>query len=68
MILLFLFLTLPLFAFAYLDPGTGSFIIHVIVGGLVGIAYWARLSWRSVTTVVKSIVAKFNGKNIQRDR
>ena len=45
LLLLFGFFT-PLFAFAYLDPGTGSFIIHIIVGGLVGISYGVRVFWR----------------------
>ena len=33
---------------AYLDPGTGSFLIQLLIGGLVGVlvllkAYWAKI-------------------------
>jgi hypothetical protein len=33
---------------AYLDPGTGSFLVQLLIGGLVGIlvilkAYWAKI-------------------------
>lgn len=50
---------LPLSAFAYLDPGTGSFIIHIIVGGLVGIIYWARISWRKIVSAGRILFSKF---------
>ena len=38
----------PFIAYAYLDPGTGSFIIHVIVGGIVGVSYAIRVFWRNI--------------------
>lgn len=44
--------------FAYLDPGTGSFIIHIIVGGLVGVAYWARVSWRKISVIAIAVISK----------
>ncbi len=59
LLLLFGFFT-PLFAFAYLDPGTGSFIIHIIVGGLVGISYGVRVFWRQIKTVSSRIYSKIN--------
>jgi len=47
-VLAFVFLTLPLSAHAYLDPGTGSVLLQVILGGAaaVGVAlklYWGRI-------------------------
>lgn len=44
----FFTLLTPHFTFAYLDPGTGSFIIHIIVGGIVGISYGVRVFWRNI--------------------
>lgn len=32
-------------AFAYLDPGTGSMIIQLVLGGLVGLAAIGKLYW-----------------------
>ena len=37
----------------YLDPGTGSFIIQMLLAGLLGIAVAVRIYW-------KKIVAFFN--------
>lgn len=30
---------------AYLDPGSGSFIIQLLIAGLVGAAFFLRSSW-----------------------
>ena len=39
------FMFAPFSAFAYLDPGTASMIVHAIVWGIVGIAYGIRVFW-----------------------
>lgn len=59
------FIVIPLSAFAYLDPGTGSFIIHIIVGGLIGITYWARISWRKITAAGSILFSKFRSHRDQ---
>jgi len=45
--LMFAFITAPP-AYAYLDPGSGSFIVQILLAGLMGAAlmtkiYWARI-------------------------
>jgi hypothetical protein len=35
-------------ALAYLDPGTGSMFIQLILGGLAGIAVMGRLAWTHI--------------------
>ncbi|QRN82428.1 hypothetical protein JR338_08295 [Chloroflexota bacterium] len=40
---------------AYLDPGSGSFIIQMLLAGLLGIGVGVRIYW-------KKIVAFFNKK------
>lgn len=40
----------PIQAHAYLDPGTWSFIAHVVVGLLVGVSYAVRVFWRNIKT------------------
>jgi hypothetical protein len=35
--------------FAYLDPGTGSMVLQVIVGGLAAVGVAGRYYWRRIT-------------------
>ncbi|HEX2044171.1 MAG TPA: hypothetical protein VHF23_00935 [Gaiellaceae bacterium] len=39
--------------FAYLDPGTGSMLLQVIVGGAAAVAVTAKLYWRRVRDFVR---------------
>lgn len=47
-IFVFLVLIFPIRADAYLDPGTGSFIIQIIVGVLIGASAAVRIYWRKI--------------------
>jgi hypothetical protein len=38
-------LTAPTPALAYLDPGTGSILLQVIIGGVAGVGVVAKLYW-----------------------
>lgn len=35
-------------AHAYLDPGSGSFLIQLVIAGLVGAAFILRSSWGKI--------------------
>jgi hypothetical protein len=35
-------------AYAYLDPGTGSIILQVLLGGIAGLALVGRLYWHKL--------------------
>jgi len=35
-------------AYAYLDPGTGSMILQVLLGGVAGLALVGRLYWHKL--------------------
>ena len=37
-------------AAAYLDPGSGSLIFQVVVGGAMAIALSVKIFWRRITT------------------
>jgi hypothetical protein len=39
-------------AHAYLDPGTGSMILQVILGGVAGIALAGKFYWRRFLVVI----------------
>ena len=38
-------LFLPVSAFAYLDPGTGSMLLQVILGGIAAVGVALKLFW-----------------------
>ncbi|MBA3324481.1 MAG: hypothetical protein H0T41_04150 [Rhodobacteraceae bacterium] len=39
-------------AHAYLDPGTGSMILQVLLGGVAGVALAGKLYWHRLLTMV----------------
>jgi hypothetical protein len=39
-------------AYAYLDPGTGSMILQVILGGAAGVALAGKLYWRKFLEMI----------------
>ena len=57
---LFVFLSLvaPQPAHAYLDPGTGSVILQVLVAGALGAAFTIKLWWRNSLDFIKRLLGK----------
>ena len=53
-----LLLSFPASAFAYLDPGTGSYIFQLLIAGVVGLAFVIKLFWGRI----KSFFAKLFGR------
>ncbi len=41
--------SVPVTAHAYLDPGTGSLILQLILGGLAGLLTIVKLYWSRIT-------------------
>jgi hypothetical protein len=39
--------------FAYLDPGTGSMLVQLLVGGLAAVAVTAKFYWRRVLRLLR---------------
>ena len=39
---------LPEFMFPYLDPGTGSYVIQVILAGILGVGVGIKLFWGKI--------------------
>lgn len=54
-------------AHAYLDPGTGSYIIQLIMAGLLGAAFAVKLFWRDIRTFFKDLFAKDEGHEEAED-
>jgi hypothetical protein len=51
-------LALPQRALAYLDPGTGSYILQLIVAFFVGILYTSKIVRRKVSGFVRSLFSR----------
>lgn len=45
------FLCFPTKAFAYLDPGSGSFIFQVIIASLMGVGFLIKLQWSKLKNI-----------------
>jgi hypothetical protein len=56
--LIFLFVTIG--CFGYIDPGTGSYVIQVILAALVGVPLAVGIFWKKIKT--------FFGKLFSRDK
>ena len=42
------YLVFPQKAYAYLDPGTGSLIIQMIIAGLIGASFAIKVYWKKI--------------------
>ena len=42
----------PSFSYAYLDPGTGSYIFQLLIAGLLGLAFLLKVYWNKVKSFV----------------
>ena len=45
-------------AYAYIDPGTGSYIIQVIIGGVLGAAFALKVYWKKVKFYFSNLLSK----------
>lgn len=56
--LVFLSTTFSQKAHAYLDPGTGSFVMQIIVSTLIGALFAVKLFWVKSITFFKNLYLK----------
>lgn len=56
--LLFLLCITPGSAFGYIDPGTGSFVIQVLVGAVLGSLMALKIFWRRIVGFVRGLVSR----------
>jgi len=43
-----LYLVSPLPAYAYLDPGTGSYVFQLLIAGLAGSLFLLKVYWKRI--------------------
>lgn len=46
--------------YGYIDPGTGSYVIQVLIAALVGASLGFKVYWKRIKTFLKK---RFPGKN-----
>ena len=61
----FFYFTFPETLDAYLDPGTGSIILQVVIGVAVGGLFTVGLFWHRVKTFFKNLFSR--GEKYERD-
>ena len=44
-------------AYAYLDPGSGSYIFQLIIGSLFGVIFAIKLYWNNIKMFLKKILS-----------
>jgi hypothetical protein len=54
---------LPGTSYAYLDPGTGSYVLQLLLATIVGILFAIRLFWGRI----KSFLKRLAGKQVSED-
>lgn len=52
------FLMFPRAAHAYLDPGTGSYMLQIILAAIVGLAYTIKIYWTKVKAFFINLFSK----------
>ena len=52
-------LCFPAYAYAYLDPGTGSYFLQIIIATLLGAMYGIKQFWYKVKLFYINIFSKF---------
>ncbi len=64
-----LLLICPVFlqlAFGYIDPGTGSYILQLIIGGLLGGLFAIGLFWKRVLAFLRRLFTSRKGDDDHR--
>lgn len=59
----FSFLFFPKFIYAYIDPGTGSYIVQLIIAAFIAISFVIRVFWIKIKTFFSLIFLKKKHSN-----
>jgi len=52
----------PQDVYAYIDPGTGSYFIQLVVATLLGILYFLKVNWKRFKSYLRMVIeSKKNG-------
>jgi hypothetical protein len=48
----------PSKAYAYLDPGTGSYVLQLLIASAIGALFALKMFWKRVSTFFKNLVSR----------
>ena len=54
----YLSLSVTITCYGYLDPGTGSYLIQVLLAGFLGAAFGIKMFWKRITSAIQRIFNK----------
>ena len=61
----FILVSFPADAFAYLDPGTGSYIVQLAIGFLLGSLWAIKMGWHRIKAFLRKSFVR-NGADKQQ--
>ena len=50
-------------AFAYIDPGTGSYLFQMLMAGLLGSAFAIKMAWKNIKLYITQLFSRHRKKN-----
>ncbi|MBN2443454.1 MAG: hypothetical protein JXJ04_18980 [Spirochaetales bacterium] len=53
-----LFVTIPTLAFGYIDPGTGNYLLQILIATLLGSALTLKIFWQRVKTFFVNVMGR----------
>lgn len=62
-----LYLVFPPFAYAYLDPGTGSYVFQLLIAGLVGLGFLVKVYWNKIKLFLTRLFSRSGAEDGQAD-
>ena len=57
-LLIILFLVSTLWCYGYIDPGTGSYLVQVIIAVVAGAALGIKLFWKKIKAFITNLFSK----------
>jgi hypothetical protein len=67
--IIFFYFLLTVSSYAYLDPGTGSIILQLIIGFIAAISSWCFIFWSKIKLILFKLKAYFiKKKNNTNDK
>jgi hypothetical protein len=48
----------PRQAHAYMDPGTGSYILQLVIAALLGVSFAIKMFWLRIKTFLANLISK----------
>lgn len=62
-----LYLLFPQNANAYLDPGTGSYVLQVFIAAIAGLFFAIKIYWTKLRVFLTSIFSKKSRAGVDKD-